>query len=149
MNRSSPPLSLSRVNGHAPSRLVLRGGLLVVCAVGSADIAQFLVGGWASLAPHPSRLGGSILGLALWLLLMFGALLGLRNGALRGIRVGMVCLAAVLALGSVALVPIHLAAGAGGGRAVVGALLALVALALACAQGRAEPGPVGVPSSRS
>lgn len=127
----------------------MRGGLLVVCAVGSADIAQFLVSGWALLAPHPGRLGGSILGLALWLLLMFGALLGLRNGAVRGVRVGMVCLAAVLALGSVALVPIHLAAGAGGGRAVVGALLALVALGLAGAQARVEPEPVVGPPSRA
>ncbi len=118
----------------------MRGGLLVICAVGSADIAQFLVGGWASLAPDPGRLGGSILGLALWVL---------RKGAVRGIRVGMVCLAVVLALGSVALVPIHLAAGGGGGRAVVGALLALVALALAWAQNRAEPGPAGLPSGRS
>ncbi|MHB8395272.1 MAG: hypothetical protein ACYDC5_12425 [Candidatus Dormibacteria bacterium] len=146
MSRSYPPTAPGQTAGVAAGRPYLRWSLVVVSGLGSADIAQFLVGGWASLAPHPGRLGGSILGLALWVLLMLGAMAGIGESDVRGRRLGMICLAAVLTLGSVVLVPIHLAAGTGGGRAIGGALLALLALTLAGAQVTGRPGRLPSPT---
>lgn len=99
--------------------------LLIVAVAGAGELAQFDVSSWGSLSVHPGRLGGAVLGLLLWVVLLGGAARRLVSPRLPGRALRWV--AVVVALGSIALVPVHLAADAGGWRPA-GAALAVLAL---------------------
>ena len=79
----------------------------------------------------PGRAAGSTVGLVLWLGLLGVAIVRYLRGERPGSRAVTVGLAALVAAGSVGLTAIHLKAGVGGLRPIVGAVLGVFALALA------------------
>jgi hypothetical protein len=105
--------------------------LIGVSLAGAADVAEFLVTRAAMFTEAPSRAAGSTVGLALWLALLGVATLRYARGERPGSRAATVGLAALVAAGNVGLVAIHLKAGVGGWRPIVGAVLGVFALALA------------------
>jgi hypothetical protein len=105
--------------------------LIGVSLAGTADVAEFLVTRAAMFTDAPSRAAGSTVGLALWLALLGVATLRYARGERTGSRVVTVGLAALVAAGNVGLTAIHLKAGVGGLRPVVGGVLGILALILA------------------
>lgn len=114
------------VAGHLPCRC---------WRVGEVRLVQL-----AGLLAHPGRLVGSVLGLILWIGLLAGAIIGLVGSPWR--VPALMWVAGLVALGSVALVPAHLAAGVGGWRPAAGAVLGVLAL-VATLRMRPHPDPAG------
>jgi hypothetical protein len=112
--------------------------LIGVSLAGAADVAEFLLTRTAMFSEAPSRAAGSAVGLAFWLALLGVASLRYTRGERSGSRAATVGLAGLVAAGNVGLTAIHLKAGIGGLRPVVGGILGVLALVLAIASlGRA------------
>ena len=113
------------------------GGLLLaligVSLAGAADVAEFLVTRSAMFTDAPGRAAGSALGLALWLGLLGVATARYLRGDRPGARPVAIGLAGLVAAGNLGLTAIHLKAGVGGVRPIVGGVLGVVALILALA----------------
>ncbi len=105
--------------------------LIGVSLAGAADVAEFLVTRAAMFSEAPGRAAGSVIGLVLWLGLLGVATLRYLRGERPGSRAVVVGLAGLVAAGNVGLTAIHLKAGVGGLRPIVGAALGVFALALA------------------
>lgn len=105
--------------------------LIGVSFAGTADVAEFLVTRAAMFTDAPGRAVGSAVGLALWLALLGVATLRYARGERPGSRAATVGLASLVAAGNVGLTAIHLKAGVGGLRPIVGAVLGVFALGLA------------------
>lgn len=118
----------------AVARRTVNGALLALVGVslaGTADVAEFLATRTAIFADAPSRAAGSVVGLALWVALLGVATARYLRGERRGARSATIGLAGLLAVGNVGLTAIHLKAGIGGLRPVLGGVLGILALMLA------------------
>ena len=108
-------------------------GLMAVSLAGTADVGEFLATRPAMFIDAPGRAAGSVLGLLFWLAL-FGIAGARYFGRDRpwssGATVG---LAALVAAGSVGLTLIHLKAGIGGWRPMLGGGLGIAAIILSVA----------------
>jgi hypothetical protein len=81
----------------------------------------------------PSRAAGSVVGLVAWAALLGVATLRYTRGERRGTRAATIGLAGLVAAGNVGLTAVHLKAGVGGVRPIVGGVLGVLALVLALA----------------
>jgi len=125
-----------------------KGALLALIGVslaGTADVAEFLATRSAMFVDAPSRAAGSVVGLVVWAALLGVATIRYSRGERRGVRVATVGLAGLVAAGNVGLTAIHLKAGVGGMRPIVGGVLGVLALMIALAS--AAP-TSSVPSNR-
>ena len=123
-----------------------RGVLLALVGVslaGTADVAEFLVTRSTMFADAPGRAAGSVVGLVAWAALLGVATVRYTRGERRGARVATIGLAGLVAAGNVGLAAIHLKAGIGGIRPMVGGVLGLVALVLALAPSLPSPASGG------
>jgi hypothetical protein len=89
----------------------------------------------------PGRAAGSVVGLVAWAALVGVATLRYSQGERRGARAATIGLAGLVAAGNVGLTAIHLKAGVGGARPIVGGVLGVLALILAFAS--TVPSPRG------
>ena len=81
----------------------------------------------------PSRAAGSIVGLVAWAALLGVATLRYRRGERSGAHTATLGIAGLVAAGNVGLTAIHLKAGVGGVRPILGGVLGVLALVLAFA----------------
>lgn len=117
-------------------------GLMFVSLAGSADVGEFLATRSAMFTDAPGRAAGSVLGLLFWLALLLVASTRYISGDRPGTRRATLALAGLVAVGNVGLTLIHLKAGVGGWRPVVGGGLGIAAIVLALASGgETEPSP--------
>ena len=107
--------------------------LIGVSLAGTADVAGFLATRGAMFTDAPGRAAGSVLGLVAWAALLGVVTLRYARGERRGARAATLGLAGLVAAGHVGLTAIHLKAGVGGLRPIVGGLLGILALVLAFA----------------
>lgn len=107
--------------------------LIGVSLAGTADVAEFLATRTAIFTDAPSRAAGSVVGLALWVALLGVATARYVQDERRGARSVTIGLAGLVAAGNVGLTAIHLKAGVGGLRPVLGGVLGILALMLAVA----------------
>jgi hypothetical protein len=107
--------------------------LIGVSLAGTADVAEFLATRTAMFSDAPSRAAGSVIGLALWVALLGVATTRYMRGEQRGARSATLGLAGLVAAGNIGLTAIHLKAGVGGLRPVLGGVLGILALILALA----------------
>ena len=120
----------------AVARRSVSGALLALIGVslaGTADVAEFLATRTAIFTDAPSRAAGSVVGLALWVALLGVATARYVQDERRGARSVTIGLAGLVAAGNVGLTAIHLKAGVGGLRPVLGGVLGILALMLAVA----------------
>jgi len=113
-----------------------RGALVALIGVsfaGTADVAEFLATRSAMFTDAPGRAAGSVIGLIAWAALLGVATLRYARGERRGARAATLGLAGLVAAGNVGLTLIHLKAGVGGVRPIVGGVLGVLALVLAIA----------------
>jgi hypothetical protein len=108
-------------------------GLMVVSLAGSADVGEFLATRTVMFIDAPGRAAGSVLGLLFWLALLGIAVARYFGRETRWSSGATVGLAAVVAVGNVGLGLIHLKAGIGGSRPMLGAGLGVAAIILAVA----------------
>ena len=107
-------------------------GLIGVSLAGTADVAEFLATRLSMFTDAPGRAAGSVVGLAFWAALLGVATARYTRGEHQMGRVT-VWLAALVAAGNVGLTAIHLKAGVGGWRPMLGGVLGILALLLAIA----------------
>ena len=107
--------------------------LIGVSLVGTVDVAEFLATRSAMFTDAPGRAAGSVLGLVAWAALLSVATGRYARGERRGARTATLVLAGLVAAGNIGLTAIHLKAGVGGLRPIVGGVLGLLALVLALA----------------
>jgi hypothetical protein len=81
----------------------------------------------------PGRAAGSVVGLIAWATLLGLATLRYARGERRGARTATLGIAGLAAAGNLGLTAIHLKAGVGGVRPIVGGVLGVLALVLAFA----------------
>ena len=105
--------------------------LIGVSLAGAADVAEFLGTRSAMFTDAPGRAAGSVIGLVAWVALLGVATTRYARGERRGARAATLGLAGLVAAGNVGLIAIHLKAGVGGLRPIVGGVLGVFALALA------------------
>lgn len=105
--------------------------LIGVSLAGAVDVAEFLATRTAMFTEAPSRAAGSVVGLALWLALLGVASFRYARGERPGSRAATVGLAGLVAAGNLGLAAIHLKAGIGGLRPVIGSVLGVIALFIA------------------
>lgn len=113
-----------------------RGALVALIGVslaGTADVAEFLATRSSMFTDAPGRAAGSVIGLVAWAALLAVATLRYAQGERRGGRAATLGLAGLVAAGNVGLAAIHLKAGVGGVRPIVGGVLGVLALVLALA----------------
>ena len=118
------------------ARSSTKGALIALIGVslaGTADVAEFLVTRSTMFTDAPGRAAGSVVGLIAWAALLAVATLRYVQGERRGGRAATLGLAGLVAAGNVGLAAIHLKAGVGGVRPIVGAVLGVLALVLALA----------------
>jgi hypothetical protein len=118
------------------ARRSAKGALLALIGVslaGTADVAEFLATRSAMFTDAPGRAAGSVVGLVAWAALLGVATLRYARGERRGARAWTLGLAGLVAAGNVGLTAIHLKAGVGGLRPIVGGVLGVLALMLAFA----------------
>ena len=120
--------------------------LIAVSAAGTADVGEFLATRTAMFTDAPGRAAGTVVGLALWVALLAVATARYARGERPGARSATIWLAALVATGNVGLTAIHLKAGIGGLRPLVGGVLGILALILAITKspdrlGGLLPGP--------
>ena len=108
-------------------------GLIAVSLAGSADVGEFLATRTAMFTDAPGRAAGSVLGLLFWLALLVVSASRYAGNERRGSRAATLGLAGLVAAGNVGLTLIHLKAGIGGWRPILGGALGVAALALAVA----------------
>ena len=126
----------------AVARPTSKGALVALIGVsllGTADVAEFLATRSTMFTNAPGRAAGSVLGLVAWAALLGVATLRYARGERRGARAATIGLAGLVAAGNVGLTAIHLKAGVGGMRPVVGAVLGVLALVLALAPTEQSP----------
>lgn len=107
--------------------------LMSVSLAGTVDVGQFLATRTAIFTDAPGRAAGSVLGLLFWLALLLLALRRYWNGDTPINRRVTLALAGLVAVGNVGLTLIHLKAGIGGWRPILGGGLGLAAILLAVA----------------
>ena len=107
--------------------------LMGVSLAGTIDVAEFLATRGAMFTDAPGRAAGSVLGLVAWAALLGVVTLRYARGERRGARAATLGLAGLVAAGNVGLTAIHLKAGVGGVRPMVGGVLGILALVLAVA----------------
>jgi hypothetical protein len=107
--------------------------LIGISLAGTADVAQFLATRSSMFTDAPGRAAGSVVGLIAWAALLGVATLRYARGERRGTHPATLGLAGLVAAGSVGLAAIHLKAGVGGVRPIVGGVLGVLALVLAVA----------------
>jgi hypothetical protein len=112
---------------------------MLVSLAGSADVGEFLATRSAMFTDAPGRAAGSLLGLLFWLALLLVGSRRYISGDTTGSRRATLLLAGLLAVGNVGLTLIHLKAGIGGLRPMLGGGLGVAALVLALAA-RGETG---------
>jgi hypothetical protein len=120
----------------AIARRSAKGALIALVGVslaGTADVAQFLATRSSMFTDAPGRAAGSVVGLVAWAALLAVATLRYAGGERRGARAATIGLAGLVAAGNVGLTAIHVKAGVGGVRPIVGAVLGVLALVLALA----------------
>jgi peptidoglycan/LPS O-acetylase OafA/YrhL len=120
----------------AIARRSARGALVALIGVslaGTADVAQFIGTRTSMFTDVPGRAAGSVVGLVAWAALLGVAAGRYAVGDRRWSRVATIGLAGMVAAGSVGLTAIHLKAGVGGARPIVGGVLGVLALILALA----------------
>ena len=105
--------------------------LIGVSLAGTADVAEFLATRTAVFTDAPGRAAGSVIGIIAWAALLGVATLRYTRGDRRAARAATIGLAGLVAAGNVGLTAIHLKAGVGGLRPVLGGVLGVVALFLA------------------
>jgi hypothetical protein len=118
------------------ARSSTKGALIALIGVslaGTADVAEFLVTRSTMFTDAPGRAAGSVVGLIAWAALLAVATLRYAQGERRGARAATIGLAGLVAAGNVGLAAIHLKAGVGGVRPMVGGVLGVLALVLALA----------------
>jgi hypothetical protein len=123
-----------------------RGALVALIGVsllGTADVAEFLATRGTMFTDAPGRAAGSVVGLLAWAALLGVATLRYARGEPRGARAATVGLAGLVAAGNVGLAAIHLKAGVGGVRPIVGGVLGVLALVLAMAPTLTSPASEG------
>lgn len=108
-------------------------GLMAVSLAGTADVGEFLATRTAMFTDAPGRAAGSVLGLLFWMALLLVAAGRYVGGERRGARAATLGLAGLVAVGNVGLALIHMKAGIGGWRPILGGGLGIAALALAVA----------------
>jgi hypothetical protein len=108
-------------------------GLMLVSLAGSADVGEFLATRTAMFTDAPGRAAGSLLGLLFWLALFLVGSMRYISGDTPGSRRATLGLAGLVAVGNVGLTLIHLKAGIGGLRPMLGGGLGVAALVLALA----------------
>jgi len=123
--------------GSAKGALI---ALIGVSLVGTADVAEFLTTRSAMFIDAPGRAVGSVFGLVAWAALLGLATLRYARGERRGTRAATLGIAGLVAAGNIGLTAIHLKAGVGGVRPIVGGVLGALALVLAFAS-TAPPRP--------
>lgn len=106
---------------------------MAVSLAGTADVGEFLATRTAMFTDAPGRAAGSVLGLLFWLALLAVAAGRYAGGERRGSRAATIGLASLVAVGNVGLTLIHLKAGIGGWRPVLGGGLGIAALLLGLA----------------
>jgi hypothetical protein len=102
-----------------------------VSVAGTVDVAEFLATRSSMFTDAPSRAAGSVVGLVAWAALLGVAGLRYTRGERRGARAATIGLAGLVAAGNVGLTAIHLKAGVGGMRPMIGGVLGVLALILA------------------
>ena len=107
--------------------------LIGVSLAGTADVAEFLATRSTMFTDAPGRAAGSVVGLVAWAALLGVATARYARGERRGWRATTIGLAGLVAAGNVGLTAIHLKAGVGGVRPIVGGVLGVLALVLALA----------------
>lgn len=123
-----------------------RGALVALIGVslaGTADVAEFVTTRSAMFTDAPGRAAGSVVGLIAWAALLGVATLRYAGGERRGARAATIGLAGLVAAGNLGLTAIHLRAGVGGVRPIVGGVLGVVALVLALAPTLPSPASGG------
>jgi hypothetical protein len=126
----------------AVARPTSKGALVALIGVsllGTADVAEFLATRSTMFTNAPGRAAGSVLGLVAWAALLGVATMRYARGERRGARAATIGLAGLVAAGNVGLTAIHLKAGVGGMRPLVGAVLGVLALVLALAPPSSPP----------
>jgi hypothetical protein len=116
--------------GSAKGALI---ALIGVSLLGTADVAEFLAARGTMFTDAPGRAAGSVVGLVAWAALLAVVTLRYARGERRGARAATLGLAGLVAVGNVGLTAIHLKAGVGGVRPMVGGVLGILALVLAVA----------------
>ena len=130
---------MARVAGRLPrwwppTRPAAKGALVALIGVslaGTIDVAEFLATRTSMFTDAPSRAAGSVVGLVAWAALLGVAGLRYTRGERRGARAATIGLAGLVAAGNVGLTAIHLKAGVGGMRPMIGGVLGVLALILA------------------
>ena len=115
------------------STRALLAGLMAVSAAGATDVGEFLATRMSMFTDAPGRAGGSLLGLVFWLALLGVASRRYLVGDTLSSRRLTLGLAGLVATGNVGLTLIHLKAGVGGWRPMVGGGLGIASLLLALA----------------
>jgi len=101
--------------------------------LGTADVAEFLATRSAMFSDATGRAAGSVIGLVAWVALLGVATMRYARGERRGMRAATIGIAGLVAAGNVGLTAIHVKAGVGGLRPIVGGVLGVLALVLAFA----------------
>ena len=114
-----------------PAKAAL-AALVAVSLAGTADVAEFLATRTTMFTDAPGRAAGSVVGLAVWAALLGTATVRYTRGDGR-LSKPAIWLAGLVAVGNVGLTAIHLKAGVGGWRPMVGGVLGILALILAFA----------------
>ena len=131
----------------ALARRTAKGALVALIGVslaGTADVAEFLTTRTAMFTDAPGRAAGSVIGLVAWVALLGVTTVRYARGEQRGARAATLGLAGLVAVGNVGLTAIHLKAGVGGLRPIVGGVLGVLALVLAVASAAPTlPSPKG------
>ncbi|MFN2463933.1 MAG: hypothetical protein ABR573_08550 [Candidatus Dormibacteria bacterium] len=124
---------------QATSRRPLLGALVLVSLLGAVDVGAFIATSPSVALKNGGRAGGSLGGLAIWLLLL--AVSGRRFAAedRTALVRASLALGSLAALGGVGLAVIHQLAGVGGWRTIGGGVLGVAALALAIAARNPAP----------
>ena len=128
---------MTRFAGLQPKGALV--ALIGLSLAGTADVAQFLATRSSMFTDAPGRAAGSVIGLLAWAALLAVATLRYAQGERRGTRAATLGLAGLVAAGSVGLTAIHVKAGVGGVRPIVGGVLGVLALILALAATPALP----------
>lgn len=106
---------------------------MAVSLAGSLDVGEFLATRSAMFTDAPGRAAGSVLGLLFWMALLLVASNRYFSGDSAFSRRATLALAGLLAVGNVGLTLIHLKAGIGGWRPLLGGGLGVSALLLSLA----------------
>lgn len=107
--------------------------LIGVSLAGSADVGQFLLTRAAMFTDAPERAAGAVVGLAVWVALLLVSAARFAGEDRRAARSATLGLAGLVAAGNLGLAAIHVKAGIGGWRPILGGVLGALALGLAIA----------------